>query len=279
MKSKRITFLCSSLGKLNERNIYIPGDDCIVNLDELAHSVFKEDAVQRNVSAQAFQNGVFERDLIQIIHFDDDHSYTALKALAAFTTPLLHHVEQKEYHEGILLKYKKAIASNEKVISKRMSFLFPMMNNDHPSENDRNRSELVIVFLRNIALITSSSDIHERIMQIYSDNLVFQVLALIPVLRFGTRDRMICPYIACLLSGCFTPYLPLEKLNQKESKLGSLLAELKKKEKPSPHEKCGSTVSVVKMSHKKKKVVSNHAGPISSLCKNSPMPTGHRINF
>ena len=64
--SERITSLCSSLG-LNTPNGYIPSDDCQINLDELAFSIWRDDEAQRNVSAQCYQLGVFKKDFIPLL--------------------------------------------------------------------------------------------------------------------------------------------------------------------------------------------------------------------
>lgn len=225
--SERITSLCSSLG-LNTPNGYIPSDDCQINLDELAFSIWRDDEAQRNVSAQCYQLSVFKKDFIPLLLTEGPLSYYALKALTAITYPPSPNAEEYDKHMNILADYKDKISYCPEVIAKVLEYCASIIENPRAEAALLNKAELAMTFIRNIAVIPCQPDVHERIFKIFDEQDLFEVIDLLKITRFGERKVKFAKIIADIFYGCFVPYLPLKKKDsEKPSALTSFLEEQK----------------------------------------------------
>lgn len=221
--SERITSLCSSLG-LNTPNGYVPSDDCQINLDELAFSIWRDDEAQRNVSAQCYQLGVFKKDFIPLLLTDGPLSYYALKALTAITYPPSANAEEYDKNMNILADYKDKISYYPDVIAKTLEYCANILENPRAESALLNKAELAMTFIRNIAVIPCPPDVHERIFKIFDEQDLFDVIDMLKITRFGERAGKFARIIADILYGCFVPYLPFQKQDvEKPSALASFL--------------------------------------------------------
>ncbi|OHT09654.1 hypothetical protein TRFO_21372 [Tritrichomonas foetus] len=272
--SERITSLCTSLGRQTAEG-YIPADDCEINLDELAFSIWRDDEAQRNVSTQAYQLGVFKRDLIPILLLDGKLSYNALKALTAITYPPSSNVEELEKQMNILVDYKIECSFHPEIIAKVLEYCSPIIDNPRAESTVLNNAELALTFIRNIAVIPCQPDVHERIFNIFNDFLLFDVIDMLKIIRFGDRSEKFARIIAGIFYGCFVPYLPLRRFEKTGSSsiLSSFLEDQKAQQvrSSSRHGHWGGSVTI-------KGKGKGYTVPLSVALNNkSPLPAGKHL--
>ena len=243
--SERITSLCTSLGR-HSQNKYIPSDDCQINLDELAFSIWRDDEAERNVSTQAYQLGVLKRDLIPILMLDGPLSYVALKALTAITYPPSPNADEYDKQMEILTEYKTECSFHPEVFAKVLEFCSSIIENPRAESELLNRAELAMTFIRNIAIIPSPPDVHERVFKIFDDSLLFDVIDMLKIVRFGDRAQKFARILAGIFYGCFAPYLPLKRKDKDKSSsvLAAFLEEQKNQTKSSRHGHWGGSVTI-----------------------------------
>ena len=231
--SERITSLCTSLG-IKKGDKYIPSDDCQINLDELTFSIWRDDESLRNISIHVHDLGIFERDLIPILMLEEPLSYIALKALTACTFPFSSNVQNPQIHLKILQDYKMICCSHPEIFAKVLEYTASIIENPRAEQSSLNKAELSMTFIRNISIIPSNSDIHERIFEILDESLLFDVISSLKLSRFGQREASFSRILSGIFYGCFTPFLPL-KIPQKktESLLGSFILDQKQYQKSS----------------------------------------------
>ncbi len=234
----------------------MPGDDCQINLDELAYAIWHDDEAVRNVSVQAYELGVFKRDLIPVIYVGEPYSYVALKALTAITYPPGATVEDYGKHMKILSAYKLEASFHPELFVKVMEYMAGVIDNPSASDEELNRAEMAITFIRNIAIVPCECDVHERLFKIFNEALVFDVIAMLNISRLGTGKVSFARLLCGVLCGCFAPFLPLkiadkdheqmtQGYKQKSSLLSSFLEQERAAARPSArHGRWGSAVTV-----------------------------------
>ena len=247
--AERITSLCTSIGHQTERG-YIPSDDCQINLDELAYAIWHDDEALRNVSVQAYELCVFKRDLVPVIQVGEPLSYVALKALTAITYPPGPTVEDYTKHMNILSSYKLEASLHPELFAKVMEYLAPVIDTPIVDDESMNRAEMAVTFIRNIVVIPSGPDIHERIFKILDESLLFDVIPTLNIARMGERKVTFARLLCGILFGCFAPYLPFKDPVAPELPAQSpLLASFLEQQKTTPrggsrHGHWGATVTV-----------------------------------
>jgi len=277
--SERITSLCSTLGQ-KKGNDYMPSDDCQINLDELAYSIWRDDEAQRNVSVHIYDLGVFEKDFIPILLLEEPLSYIALKAMTACTFPFSPNVQDPSKHMSILQRYKQIVAYRPEVFARVLEYCASIIENPRAEQLILNKAELAITFIRNIVVIPSVSDVHQSIFRILDESLLFDVIVSLKLSRFGAREAKFSRLLAGILYGALCPFMPLsveinEPSKSSNSFLGSFLADQKKQQKVSSRHSHWNTAITVKSK--------NHTGftfngPInSSIILQPPSPNTFHI--
>ena len=216
--SERISSICSSLGH-DTPSGYVPSDDCQINLNELAFSIWHDDENSRDVCRQVFELDVYKRDFIPLLLIGEPISYIALKALTAVTYMPSNNADEYEKHVEILKKYKYETSFHPEIFAKVLEYTASVIENPRAEVNLLNRAELALTFIRNIAIIPSPPDVHEKITKIFVDSLLFEVIDSLKLIRFGDRAKKFARLIMGILYGVFVPYLPFKKssLNEKSN--------------------------------------------------------------
>lgn len=205
---ERITALCSSLGQMTQRG-YIPSDDCKINVDELAYSIWNEDSTLKNVSALVYQLGVFEKDFVPLFLYIDEMSFVALKALTASTFPVKSDNENLAYFNEILHHYKTILVKNKDIFIKVLSFTADVIQNPSTDQEKLNQAELALTFIRNVTVIPSNMNEHRLFIDILYDASLFEVVEELKLKRFGNREIKFSIILSGIFSGLFAPFLPL----------------------------------------------------------------------
>ena len=126
----------------------------------------------RNVCTQAYELCVFKRDLIPVMQVGDPLSYVALKALTAITYPPGPTVEDYAKHINILASYKLEASLHPELFAKVMEYMASVIDAPIADDETLNRAEMAVTFIRNIVVIPSAPDIHERLFKILDEALL-----------------------------------------------------------------------------------------------------------
>ena len=270
--SERISSLCTSIGHQTEEG-YIPSDDCQINLDELAYAIWHDDEAMRNVCTQAYELCVFKRDLIPVIQVGDPLSYVALKALTAITYPPGPTVEDYNKHINILASYKLEASLHPELFAKVMEYMASVIDAPVADDETLNRAEMAVTFIRNIVVIPSPPDIHERLFKILDEALLFDVIATLNVARMGERKVSFSRLLCGVLYGCFAPYLPFkEPVEVEVQKESSVLSSFLEQQRTTPrggsrHGHWGANVTVK----------GRFTAPVTNILEKTPLPQAKHL--
>ena len=302
---ERISELCSSLGRMVDGR-YQEMDDCQINFDELALSIWKEDESLKNLSLLVYNLNAFEEHFIHLIFSENPEiAFISLKALAACTYPYSSNVQNPQKMLEIYQHYKYVLVTHKPVLFQALTYLLNIVENPRSQTADFQRAEVCFTFIRNIAIIQSPPDINEALFDILEDGGLFDIIAALQMKAFASRIPKFAPIIAGILYGLFSPFLPLQRReiedenqeylinpNQREEEqtettqpvvseppkkkkdpiLDSILSDLKQQRNTgsSRHGHWGTTLSI---RNSKTKEGFTYTGPITpELLQAAPMP-------
>ena len=208
---ERISELCSSLGRMVDGR-YQEMDDCQINFDELALSIWKEDESLKNLSLLVYNLNAFEEHFIHLIFSENPEiAFISLKALAACTYPYSSNVQNPQKMLEIYQHYKYVLVTHKPVLFQALTYLLNIVENPRSQTADFQRAEVCFTFIRNIVIIQSSPDINEAMFDILEDGGLFDIIAALQMKAFASRIPKFAPIIAGILYGLFTPFLPLQR--------------------------------------------------------------------
>jgi hypothetical protein len=205
---ERISSLCSSIG-YNGPDGYVPADHYDVTINELGYSIWHDDEVSRPVATHVYELGVFKRDFLPALLLGGQVGRLALMALTAVTYPPSPNVEDYQKQINILKSYQFEVSLRPEVFPKVLEWVAGIIERPDADETLLQPAELAMTFIRNIIVVPCDPPVHERLFQQLYDALLFDVIEMLRLVRFGDRTRKFARIICGIFYGCFCPYLPL----------------------------------------------------------------------
>lgn len=254
----RISELANNLGRQVDDE-YIEFDDCKINLEELAYSIWTEDNIQKPITKQIFDLRTFETHFCPLLLSESpDLSFIALKALASCTYPYPANANDIEILNNIYQHYKRVLTFKKDVLLTALEFVHSIIIDPHASQEDFQKAEVGFTFIRNVLVIPSPSDVSESLFHILNEGGLYEIIEVLKIKSFGSRIKKFAQILAGILYGSFVPFLPLTTTEEepkqevvpnspkKPSPLDALASQLKsqKLNKPSRHGHWGGSLLV-----------------------------------